>query len=205
MQRRTIEPRPDWQKKVESQGMYYHSLPNYQPVDVPSRIPIVEGSRPYWDESAYYQFDAREIDEIEKCTYALNECCLKVVDHIIRQDLFAEVGVPPSHVDWVKRSWERDEHTILGRFDLAYDGRSPPKLLEYNADTPTGLLEAAVVQWFWLKDCTPGLGAMPEQFNTLHERLLEVFRLLAGIHPAPVLLHRRVGTPGRFHDRQLPA
>jgi glutathionylspermidine synthase len=179
MKRRTIEPRPDWQKKVESQGMYYHSLPSHQPVDDPASNPITAGSTPYWDESAYYEFSAREIDDLEKCTYALNECCLKLVDHIIRKNLFEQVGVPPSHIDWVKRSWERDEHTILGRFDLAYDGKSPPKLLEYNADTPTGLLEAAVIQWFWLKDCQPRL----DQFNTLHERLLEVFRLLAAAHP----------------------
>ena len=42
--------------------------------------------------------------------------------------------------------------TIYGRFDLAFDGKGPPKLLEYNADTPTALLEAAVIQWSWLKD-----------------------------------------------------
>jgi glutathionylspermidine synthase len=36
---------------------------------------------------------------------------------------------------------------LYGRFDLAYRGDGPPKLLEYNADTPTALFEAAVVQW----------------------------------------------------------
>ena len=46
--------------------------------------------------------------------------------------------------------------TLFGRFDLAYDGSGPPKLLEYNADTPTALLEAAVIQWYWLKDVKPG-------------------------------------------------
>ena len=28
---------------------------------------------------------------------------------------------------------------------------APPKLLEYNADTPTSLYESAVLQWFWLE------------------------------------------------------
>ena len=64
--------------------------------------------------------------------------------------------------------------TIYGRFDLAFDGSSPPKLLEYNADTPTALLEAAVIQWFWLKDRFPE----GQQFNSIHDRLLEVFREL---------------------------
>jgi glutathionylspermidine synthase len=26
--------------------------------------------------------------------------------------------------------------SLYGRFDLTYDGINPPKLLEYNADTP---------------------------------------------------------------------
>lgn len=29
------------------------------------------------------------------------------------------------------------------------DGETPPKLLEYNADTPTSLFEASIVQWNW--------------------------------------------------------
>jgi glutathionylspermidine synthase len=45
-------------------------------------------------------------------------------------------------------------------------------LLEYNADTPTSLLEAAVIQWTWLEDCFPKL----DQFNSLHERLIATWR-----------------------------
>ena len=30
-------------------------------------------------------------------------------------------------------------------------GRGPAKLLEYNADTPTSIFEAAVFQWSWLE------------------------------------------------------
>ncbi|MFI5354527.1 MAG: glutathionylspermidine synthase family protein, partial [Desulfobaccales bacterium] len=61
-----------------------------------------------------------------------------------------------------------------GRFDLAYDGNSHPKLLEYNADTPTMLLEAAVVQWYWLEEKFRGA----DQFNSIHERLLEQWKKL---------------------------
>src|SRR5205085_9883506 len=49
-------------------------------------------------------------------------------------------------------------------------------LLEYHADTPTALLEAAVVQWFWLKDRFPDA----DQFRGVHGRLLEVFGVLRG-------------------------
>jgi glutathionylspermidine synthase len=73
-------------------------------------------------------------------------------------------------------SWEREDFSIYGRFDLAWDGVSPPKLLEYNADTPTSLLESAVVQWYWLQDVAPEA----DQLNSLHERLVEAWKL----HPA---------------------
>src|SRR5207248_5991552 len=55
---------------------------------------------------------------------------------------------------------------------LAYNGSGPPKLLEYNADTPTSVLEAAVIQWFWMKDVFPRM----DQFNTIHERLIEAWK-----------------------------
>ena len=57
----------------------------------------------------------------------------------------------------------------------------PPKLLEYNADTPTALLEAAVIQWFWFRDLLVSAGmseraeAPFDQFNSLHERLIEAW------------------------------
>jgi glutathionylspermidine synthase len=169
MRRVTTTPRADWQRTVESQGLHYHSLAADR-----------AGGRPYWDESAYYLFEPGEIDEIEECTYRLNDCCLRAAEYVLDNGLFAQVGIPPSHAEWVRHSWERDEHTIYGRFDLRYDGAGPPKLLEYNADTPTALLEAAVIQWYWLKDCHSG--GRHDQFNSIHERLLEVFRTLRGCH-----------------------
>lgn len=158
MQRHAKEPRSGWQGIVESQGMHYHTA----------------DGEPYWDESVFYEFTAREIDELEAATYALNDMCLAAVEHVIEQDRFDEFLIPKPFREFIARSWEEDEHTLVGRFDLAYDGRFPPKLLEYNADTPTALLEASVIQWFWLKDCF----RENLQFNSIHERLLEVFRML---------------------------
>ena len=42
-------------------------------------------------------------------------------------------------------------------------------MLEYNADTPTTLLEASILQWYWLKDTHPD----DDQWNSLHEKLVE--------------------------------
>jgi glutathionylspermidine synthase len=53
-------------------------------------------------------------------------------------------------------------------------------MLEYNADTPTSLFEAAVVQWHWLESLqTKGSAITPfDQFNSLHEQLIESWKYL---------------------------
>ncbi len=153
MERCPCTPRPDWQSRVEGQGLQYHTI----------------DGEPYWDESAYYQFRSAEIDELEKATYALNDLCLKAVDFVFAQNRLDQFNVPPAFRNWLRQSWEHDELSVYGRFDFSFDGRSPPKLLEYNADTPTALLEAAVVQWFWMKDTH----ADADQFNSIHDKLLE--------------------------------
>jgi glutathionylspermidine synthase len=158
MRRISATPRPDWQRLVESKGMHFHTFDD----------------GPYWNEAAFYYFTSAEIDQLEASTYALDQMALQAVQHVIDQKYFGLFHIPPAFVDYVIRSWEEDEHSIYGRFDLAYDGLNPPKLLEYNADTPTALLEAAVIQWFWLKDTHPEA----DQFNTIHERLLEIWQIL---------------------------
>jgi glutathionylspermidine synthase len=162
MQRLTITPRERWPQIVESQGLQFHTAAED------------DQSVPYWDESAYYRFSSREIDELERASYILNDLCLKAVSHVVANNLFDSFHIPPAFTDYVRASWDKDEQTIVGRFDLVYDGVHSPRLLEYNADTPTALLEAAVVQWYWLKDQFPRL----DQFNSIHERLIEAWARL---------------------------
>jgi glutathionylspermidine synthase len=171
-------PRPDWRQRVEKQGLVFHSS---------------DTGRPYWDESAYYAFTAAEIDSLEQTTYALDKLCLQALDAILRQGRFDEFQIPAAFIPWVRQSWEVDEQTIYGRFDLLFDGIGPPKLIEFNADTPTALLEAAVVQWFWMKDVAPDA----DQFNSLHERLIEAWRMFHKVRPAPVTF---VSVAGHVED-----
>ncbi|MBC8143216.1 MAG: glutathionylspermidine synthase family protein [Armatimonadetes bacterium] len=157
MERITSEPRPDWKSIVEEQGLTFH----------------MTGDVPYWDESAFYAFTAQEIAALETATYALNEMCLQAVEHVVTQKLYDRFLIPEAFAPWVAESWERDERTVYGRFDLAFDG-STIKMLEYNADTPTCLIEAAVAQWHWFK-ATAGENDTLDQFNSLHERLIEAW------------------------------
>lgn len=156
MKRLSITPRSDWRQRVESVGMLYHTI---------------EGET-YWDESACYRFTRSEIDILDLATAELHSLCLDAVEEVIRRNLFARLCIPAEFAQLVIRSWEMDEPSVYGRFDLCWDGSGHPKLLEYNADTPTSLLEASVVQWFWLRDTQPGA----DQFNSIHEKLIDLWQ-----------------------------
>ncbi|MFD8163235.1 glutathionylspermidine synthase family protein [Streptomyces malaysiensis] len=172
MKRHTIDPRPGWQSTVEEQGVIY-------PL---TRYP--DGSlRPYWDESAYYAFSLPEVEALEKVVEELHRMSLAAAAHIVETGRFADLGIhDPRLAGLVAESWHRraEQPSVYGRFDLRYDGEAgPAKLLEYNADTPTSLVEAASAQWFWMEDRFPGA----DQWNSLHERLVDAWRTQASLLP----------------------
>ncbi|MGW7597614.1 glutathionylspermidine synthase family protein [Streptomyces antimycoticus] len=172
MKRHTIDPRPDWQPTVEEQGVIY-------PL---TRYP--DGSlRPYWDESAYYAFSLPEVEALEEVVEELHRMSLAAAAHIVETGRFADLGIDdPRLAGLIAESWHRraEQPSVYGRFDLRYDGASgPAKLLEYNADTPTSLVEAASAQWFWMEDRFPGA----DQWNSLHERLVDAWRTQAALLP----------------------
>ncbi|MEV4949101.1 glutathionylspermidine synthase family protein [Streptomyces sp. NPDC053755] len=177
MERHTIEPRPGWQETVEEQGLVY-------PL---TRYP--DGSlRPYWDESAYYSFTLPEVEALEEVVEELHAMCLAAAAHIVEKNRFGDLGMTdPRLVALVADSWRRraEQPSLYGRFDLRYDGTGPAKLLEYNADTPTSLVEAASPQWFWMEERFPGA----DQWNSLHERLVDAWRRQAPLLPPGSPVH----------------
>lgn len=156
MKRIEIKRRDSWQEKVETVGMDYHTI----------------DGEIYWDESACYSFTAEQIDHLEAVTDDLYSLCLDAVDHIIKNKRFNELKIPEMFHGMIEKSWENDDPSMYGRFDFSYNGTDEPRLMEFNADTPTSLLEAAVVQWYWMKDVYPDC----DQFNSIHEKLMEFWQ-----------------------------
>jgi glutathionylspermidine synthase len=162
----SLRPRSDWQDKVSRVGLTFHTLDN---------------GTPYWDESACWEFTSREVDRIEAATAEIQQMALAAGERILEQDRFAEMGIPANAAAAIRAAWNSEPPALYGRLDLAYDG-SVIKLLEYNADTPTGLVEAAVAQWYWLEECFPGA----DQFNSLHEKLIAKWKDLKDYINTPV-------------------
>lgn len=173
MQRVDITPRAGWQRFAERVGFRFHTI----------------DGEPYWDESAYYRFSLRQIeDDLEDPTAELHDMALDLVARAVRDEVWMrEFGVPEGWQDAVAESWTRGDPHLYGRLDLSYSGAGPAKLLELNYDTPTSLFETGFFQWVWLEDqrLTGALPAHADQFNALQDRLEDAFRALA----LPVPLH----------------
>jgi glutathionylspermidine synthase len=184
MERRTLTPRPGWQRTVEAQGLIYPlTLPRAWESVRAAGDPVPDDAWvPYWDESACYVFSLPEVEALEETVEELHRMCLAAAGHIVDHDRFADLGITdPRVAAAVAEAWRRRAElpSLYGRFDLRYDGSGPAKLLEYNADTPTSLVEAASPQWFWMEDRFPGA----DQWNSLHERLVDSWRKQSALLP----------------------
>lgn len=160
MKRITVAPRPDWQSEMARIGFNYHSI---------------DGN--YWQEDACYVFTESQIDLLEDATNALHHMYVQAVAHVVKTGDYARLGIDDIAAKQIEDSFGRQAPSLYGRFDLCFDGINPPKLYEYNADTPTALFEASVAQWYWLQ-AQGGILRGADQFNNIHERLLVEFESL---------------------------
>ncbi|PQQ41860.1 hypothetical protein C6H65_06545 [Photorhabdus luminescens] len=169
MKRIAITERPDWREKAIEYGFNFHTMYD----------------EPYWCEDAYYQFSLAQIEEIEATTAELHQMCLQVVEKVVdSEELLTKFQIPKHCWDFVRSSWITSQPSLYSRLDLVYDGKSPAKLLENNADTPTSLYESAFFQWIWLED-QMNAGLLPahaDQFNSMQEQLIERFAQLRDEH-----------------------
>lgn len=180
MKRKIFVPRPDWVERCKSVGFDYCNL-------------LSSDGSWYWSEGVGYEFSLAQIDALEDATNALHAMCMEVVVAMIKSgDYPLQYGLSQAAIALIESSWKANEPSLYGRFDLAYDGNSI-KMLEYNADTPTSLLEASVVQWNWLQD-----RGLPDQFNSIHERLIERWKVIAeGIALKPRIYFAGMKEAGR--------
>ena len=177
MQRVPCDERADWRVTAENTGFDFHTT---------------DGAR-YWDERAYYTFTLEQIERgLEAPTAELEAMCRELVSRAVADERIMKIlRIPVAYWNWIATSFKRGDPSLYGRFDLQYDGQGPAKLLEYNADTPTAVFETGVFQWQWLEDAI-ARGVVPkdaDQFNSLHERLIEGWRAIGQGKSGPRRLH----------------
>lgn len=165
MERIERSPRKNWQKKMTDAGFYY---------------PVTD-RKVYWDESTCYRFTKAQIDELELAGNKVYEMYCQSTGWLIENNMLHLLHIPEAFHELIKQSWLEDHTSLIGRFDFVYDGIRPPKLYEFNADTPSGLLEAAIIQWQWLEETYPE----KDQFNLIYEVLLESWQDIFQKYPCP--------------------
>lgn len=160
MKRVAVAPRPGWEEQLKAVGFDDYVRP--------------DGSF-YWIEDACFELNAAEADVLCAAARACEALVRETVARVVNDDAkLAQFGLNRRLARLARISWERSDPSLYGRFDFAWDGVGPPKLLEYNADTPTALYEAAEAQADWAKRC-----AFHTQFNDVHERLIGSLHALA--------------------------
>lgn len=156
MHRIAVEPRPDWRERAEKIGFAFHTI----------------DGEPYWCEDSAYCFSSGQIDELDDAAQRLEDMSLELIDDVIKRGNYAPFGLSDEACALIEDSWQRQDKNLYGRFDLVWPKDGTPKLLEYNADTPTALYESSVVQWEWLESFCPHC----DQFNGIHETLIEAWK-----------------------------
>jgi len=164
MQRITCPERGDWQQTAGACGFDFHTI---------------DGER-YWDERGYYAFTLEEIEQqIETPTSEIDAMCLELAGRAVDDEkILTRLKIPEAFWPLISASWQRDEPSLYGRLDLFFDGQGPAKLLEYNADTPTSIFEAAVFQWTWLEQAIERaiIPKTADQYNSIHEHLIDAWK-----------------------------
>jgi glutathionylspermidine synthase len=171
MQRIACSERDDWQQTAEACGFDFHTI---------------DGER-YWDERGYYAFTLEEIEEkIEAPTGEIDAMCLELAARAVDDEqILTRLKIPEAFWPLISASWHRDEPSLYGRLDLFFDRHGPAKLLEYNADTPTSIFEAAVFQWTWLEQAIERamIPTAADQYNSIHEQLIEAWKKVGRDRP----------------------
>lgn len=174
MKRIVTPARPQWRDTIRSQGLVY------------SETELADGTViDYWNETAAYEFTSDEVLHLEDVVEDLHRKSVEAGRFLAEEQKdpsspFSRLGIPRAAAEYAAYSLERGDLDLYGRFDLVYEGpHAPAKMLEYNADTPTGLVEASIVQWYWMQELFGDL----DQWNGLHESLIQRWSQIRAARP----------------------
>ncbi len=90
-----------------------------------------------------HRLERAQLEEMRKAAEALGRIYAKTI-RIVQQGepaLLAELGLPPASFGAIRLRFDEEVPTLIGRFDFALTPHGL-KMLEFNSDTPTGIVEA---------------------------------------------------------------
>ncbi|NEN82814.1 glutathionylspermidine synthase family protein [Paenibacillus elgii] len=126
-----------------------------------------------------YRLERAQLAEMRKAAEALGRIYARTV-RIVQQGepaLLAELGLPPASFGAIRLRFDEDIPTLIGRFDFALTPQGL-KMLEFNSDTPTGIVEAfhangRVCAAYGEEDPNEGCSG---DFRQAFKRMLDLYR-----------------------------
>lgn len=129
----------------------------------------------YWNPDAIYSFTSQEIDLVEDVTNELHSMCLDFVEHEIKSGDYRNYDFSELQKQLIEESWKNNHKSLYGRFDFHFNPETTElKMYEYNADTPTSLYEASIIQYETMYSKIES--GKYDQFNSIHEELINTFK-----------------------------
>lgn len=162
-----LKPRRKWKDRIYVDGLVFSET-----VHEDGHI------TDYWNENAAYQISYDEQKMLERISEDLHRKSKEAAAFLIEEqkspDSPFKLPIPDFAVELATESFQRGDMELYGRLDLAYNEAVGVKMYEYNADTPTGLIESAVSQWNWLEETNYGTDQWNDIDNYLTKRWAEI-------------------------------
>lgn len=175
MQRLSIPPLSNWTSLFDRNQFTFHSLDGL-----------------YWIDQACYLFSAQDHQNILDATQTIHQLCLSLIEIVIDRQDYRWFSIPSWVHPFIEASWKRRDPSLYGRFDLCFDPSDRSIFFyEYNADTPTSIIETGLAQSLWF-DAHQAQNTLNSNYllaNTLDSDLRSRFQELSQ-HPS--LSHRNL-------------
>lgn len=153
------------------------------PVDTPARAearlrelgmlaPGPDGE-PWWVTDAAYLIHPELVDQLFEAATGIQKRCYDAVDALVASGDYAYFGIRNRAMQTaIAQSWRAKDSPLYGRMDFSFAPDGTPMLLDYEADSPFGMAEAAYVQWEWFEAWQAATGkGFDSQENLIYEKL----------------------------------
>lgn len=171
MQRNIGVQRTGWNQLIKDQGLVYSDTEKPDGTNIS-----------YWREGPFYSFSGFEIEFLETASKLIFDMLIEAGDYIVSNpEIMRKMAIPEWAWEQITKSWNQEPEfgSVYGRYDIRFGGEASneeslrmPKLYEFNADTPTCLVESAYIQWKWFRQTGQG----NDQWNNMYEMLVDAWK-----------------------------
>ena len=100
MKRLVSEPRPDWKKKIEEQGLVFSTttMPDGRNIE-------------YWHEAAYYEFTMDEVEALEQTAEDMHLMCLEAAK-FLATGAMGTIGIGAQALELAAESLQAGDATV---------------------------------------------------------------------------------------------